>query len=242
MRHGIFSHRVLSERSCGQAEEAATTGPTCKRILVHAQRWTKEETMVETSSAAMPEQAQAAKDEAINQAGELKDTALEHVSAVTADAKEKATNVAHDVRRELETQGDTQAKRAASALHDVGSQLSDMANAGQPGPVTDVTRQLADKSRQVASRLEEGGIQAVGDDLRQFARRQPGLFLAAAGVAGFVVTRILRNAQSNGNPTGQTAAPSRGASSPTPVMSVPPVAPLGNGMPAGEPGMPETVR
>jgi len=195
--------------------------------------------MVETSSAGVPEQAQAAKDEAVNQASDLKDTALEHVGAVTADAKERAINVAHDVRRELETQGDAQAKRAASALHNVGSQLSDMANAGQPGPVSDVTRQLADKSRHVAGRLEEGGVQAVGDDLRQFARRQPGLFLAVAGVAGFVVTRILRNAQSNGNPAGQAASPF--ATTPS-AVSTPPVQQLGVGFPAGEPEFPETVR
>jgi len=195
--------------------------------------------MVETSSAAVPEQAQAAKDEAINQAGDLKDTAIEHVGAVTADAKEKATNVAHDVRRELETQGDAQAKRAASALHDVGSQLSDMANAGQPGPVSDMTRQLADKSRQVASRLEEGGVQAVGDDLRRFARRQPGLFLVAAGVAGFVVTRILRNAQSSGNLAGQATAPFTSA---PPAISSPPVQQLGGGVPVSGAEIPETVR
>jgi len=188
--------------------------------------------MVETSSNGVPDQAHAAKDEAIHQASDLKDTALEHVGAVTADAKAKATDVAHDVRRELSTQGDAQARRAASALHDVGSQLSDMANAGQPGPVSDVTRQLADKSRQVASRLEEGGIEAVGDDLRRFARRQPGLFLAAAGVAGFVVTRMLRNAQSNGLPTQQPTMP---------AMSTPPVQ-MGVGMPAGQPALPETLR
>jgi hypothetical protein len=192
--------------------------------------------MVESSANGVPGQAQAAKDEAINQAGDLKDTALEHVGAVTADAKEKATNVAHDVRRELETQGNTQAKRAASALHDVGAQLSDMANAGQPGPVSDVTRQLADKSRQVASRLEEGGVQGVGDDLRRFARRQPGLFLAAAGVAGFVVTRVLRNVQGSDTQTNgfETRQPSA-----TP-LSAPPVQ-LGAAMPA-EPALPETIR
>jgi hypothetical protein len=190
--------------------------------------------MVETSSTGVPEQAQAAKDEAINQASDLKDTALEHVGAVTADAKEKASNVAHDVRRELETQGDAQAKRAASALHDVGAQLSDMANAGQPGPVSEVTRQLADKSRQVASRLEQDGVQGVGDDLRRFARRQPGLFLAAAGVAGFVVTRILRNAQGSGLPSQQPSGPSMGAAPPAPRLDV--------GMPAGQPALPETIR
>jgi hypothetical protein len=194
--------------------------------------------MVETSSSGVPDQAQAAKDEAIHQAGDLKDTALEHVGAVTADAKAKATDVAHDVRRELETQGDTQAKRAASALHDVGSQLSDMANAAQPGPVTDVTRQLADKSRQVASRLEAGGIEGVGDDLRRFARRQPGLFLAAAGVAGFVVTRMLRNAQST------QSTQSDGLPTQQPRMSTTsaPSVPMDAGVPAGQPALPVTLR
>ena len=125
---------------------------------------------------------------------------------------------AHDVRRELESQGDVQAKRVASTLHDVGSQLDDMAASGQSGPVTDVTRQLADKTRQVASRLEEGGVQGVGDDLRRFARRQPGLFLAAAGVAGFVVTRVLRNASLSQT---RCASPT-GAASPD-IATLPPM-------------------
>ena len=146
--------------------------------------------MVETSSSGVPEQAHAAKDEAINQAGVLKETAVEHVGTLTSDAKDRASDVARDVRRELESQGDSQAKRAASMLHDVGTQLTDMASGAEPGPVQQVTRQLADKSRQVATRLDEDGVQGVGDDLRRFARRQPGLFLAAAGLAGFVVTRV----------------------------------------------------
>jgi len=189
--------------------------------------------MVETSSTGVPEQAHAAKDEAINQASDLKDTALEHVGAVTDDAKEQATNVARDVRRELETQGDVQAKRAASMLHDVGSQLSDMASAGQPGPVAEVTRQLGDKSRQVASRLEEGGVQGVGDDLRQFARRQPGLFLAAAGVAGFLVTRMLRNAQGTGLPSGTPDVHPGAAQS---------LQQSNGGVPGALPTLPETYR
>ena len=57
------------------------------------------------------------KDQAVDQAHELKDTAVEHVGAVTQEAKEKASNVAHDVRRELETQGESQAQRLAIALH-----------------------------------------------------------------------------------------------------------------------------
>jgi hypothetical protein len=177
--------------------------------------------MVDEATGGVPEQAQAVKDEAMSQATDLKDTALEHVGGLAQEAKTKAGDVVGDMRRELETQGDAQAKRAAAVLHDVGSQLHDMAAAGQPGPVADVTRQLADKSRQVASRIEEGGVQAVGDDLRQFARRQPGLFLAAAGVAGFVVTRVLRNAHT----ASTTGLPS--------MQSPPPRARVPNGMASG---------
>jgi len=187
--------------------------------------------MVEASSNAVPAQAQATKDEALAQAGDLKNTALEHVGALTEDAKNKATNVAHDVRRELETQGDAQAKRAASALRSVGSQLHDMADSGQSGTVTDVTRQLADKSRQVASRLEEGGVQGASEDLRRFARRQPGVFLAAAGLAGFVVTRALRSAQGNTGPTSQSTAPFTSTQPTSPEI----------GLATGAPAVPEML-
>jgi len=140
----------------------------------------------------------ATKEEAVDRAHDLSSSTAEHAAAVKNDAKDKAVSVAKDVRKELATQGDVQAKRVASALHDMGGQLQSMAESGEPGTVTDVTRQVADKSRQLASRLEDGGVEGVSDDLRRFARRQPGVFLAVAGVAGFVVTRLLRNASQLG--------------------------------------------
>jgi hypothetical protein len=172
-------------------------------------------------------QVQAAKDEATDRAHDLTAATAEHVGAVKDDAKQKAVDVAHQVRRELETQGDAQAKRVASTLQDVGGQLRGMADGGgDDGAVAEATRKLAEKSQQVAQRLEEGGMSGVGDDLRDFARRQPGLFLAAAGVAGFVVTRVLRNAsQPNGAPSSQAVA-----ASPT---SVPGAVPLGATTPQG---------
>ena len=133
------------------------------------------------------------KDQALDQAHELKDTSVEHVSAVTQEAKEKAINVGHDVRRELENQGDTQARRLATTLRDTGRQLHDMADGAEPGPLGQATRQLAGGTDRLAGRLEEGGIHGVADDLRGFAQRQPAIFLLAAGAAGFVVTRMLRS-------------------------------------------------
>jgi hypothetical protein len=151
---------------------------------------------------------QATKEEAVDRAHDLSSSTAKHAAAVKNEAKDKAVTVARDVRQELETQGDVQAKRVASALHDVGGQLQSMAESGQPGAVTDLTRQVADKSRQFASRLEDGGVEGVSDDLRHFARRQPGVFLAAAGVAGFVVTRLLRNASQLGTDSAPSSEPS----------------------------------
>ena len=162
--------------------------------------------MADATGSETGSQVQAAKDEAAARVQDLTATTAEHVGAVKDDAKEKALDVAYQVRRELETQGDAQAKRVASTLHDVGGQLRGMADGGgDDGTVTEVTRKLADKSQQVAKRLEDGGMSGVGDDLRDFARRQPGLFLAAAGVAGFVVTadaaqRVQPNGASSSQP------------------------------------------
>jgi len=177
-------------------------------------------------------QAQVAKDEAVDRVHDLTATTAEHAGAVKEEAKGKALNVVHDVRHELESQGNVQAKRAASTLRDVGSQLHEMAGGAQPGAVTDVTRQLAEKSTRFASRLDEAGVQGVGEDLRRFARRQPGLFLAAAGLAGFVVTRMLRNAPHDQDvaptPPGSGFAPSGPptASSGAPIGATPPTGTL----------------
>jgi hypothetical protein len=144
------------------------------------------------------------KDQAVEQAHELKDTSVEHVGAVAQEAKAKAMNVGHDVRRELENQGDTQARRLGTTLRDTGRQLRDMAEGAEPGPLGQATRQLAGGTDRLAGRLEEDGIHGVAEDLRAFAQRQPVMFLLAAGAAGFVVTRILRNA---GASPGTSSAP-----------------------------------
>jgi hypothetical protein len=167
----------------------------------------KEEIMTQSGENSSPGTSVA---DAKEQAAELKDTSVEHVGAVAQEAKEKAINVGHDVRRELESQGNTQARRLATTLRDTGRQLNDMADGAEPGPVGQVTRQLAGGADRLAGRLQEGGIHGVGEDLRGFAQRQPVVFLLAAGAAGFVVTRMLRSAgaSSGANSTSAPAGPS----------------------------------
>ena len=148
------------------------------------------------------------RDQAVDQAHELKDTSVEHVSAMAQEAKDKAFNVGHDVRRELENQGDTQARRLATTLRDTGRQLHDMADGAEAGPLGQATRQLAGGTDRLAGRLEADGIHGVAEDLRAFAQRQPVVFLLAAGAAGFVVTRLLRSTAASSGAS-STAAPAR---------------------------------
>jgi hypothetical protein len=155
-------------------------------------------------------------EEASTQASDLKDSAKDHAGAVVDEAREQARNVLSDARRELEQQADQQARRAGDGLRAASSQLRAMADGGQPGAVTDVTRQVAGTLDRVSTRISEGGFRAVSDDLRGFARRQPGVFLLGAGVAGFLVARAVRAAGSSAVRESVT-----GAITPTPASPIP---------------------
>jgi chaperonin GroEL (HSP60 family) len=136
--------------------------------------------------------------EATERASELKDTAAEHVGAVASEAKEQARNVMDQTRSEVTRQLDEQGRRMGQSVRQASDQLRSMAGNAEPGVVSDITRQLGDGLANVANTVEEGGVQGVAEQLRDLARRQPGLFLAGAGIAGFVVARLLRSGAMSG--------------------------------------------
>jgi hypothetical protein len=144
----------------------------------------------------------AVREEAAREAATVKDRALEETGAVVGEAKRQAGHVADEARQELRRQGDEQAHRLAGGLHDTGRQLHAMADAGD-GLVADLARQASDRVEHLATTLDQRGLDGVAQDVRGFARRRPGLFLAAAGAAGFAVARAIRyQRQSDGNGSG----------------------------------------
>jgi hypothetical protein len=63
------------------------------------------------------------------------------------------------------------------------------ADAGQLGGyLEDARGQIG----QLASRIEQGGLDGLLNDVSRFARRRPGVFLAAAAGAGFLIGRLVR--------------------------------------------------
>ncbi|HEY3723294.1 MAG TPA: hypothetical protein VGN59_08020 [Acidimicrobiia bacterium] len=173
------------------------------------------------------------KDAAGAQAGQLKDAATEHAGELVGEMKEQARQVTDDARDEIQRQLDQQGRRLGESLGGASRQLHSMAEAGEPGLVQDLTGQLADRLGRVADTVDRGGVQAVAEDLRRFARRQPGVFLVGAIAVGFVGARLLRagaSSRSDGDRSGGTLSGATGAAA-RPVNpasgSVPAAAPTG---------------
>ena len=122
--------------------------------------------------------------------------AAQQAAQVTREATDQAREVLQRTQGELREQAASQTQRAAAGLRDLGQQFSGLADGqSEGGFAADATRQLGDGVTGFAQRLEERGFDGTVEDLRQFAARRPGLFLAGAAAAGFVAVRLGRGLQ-----------------------------------------------
>ena len=120
--------------------------------------------------------------------------AATQAKVVEGEAKRQVGNVVDQTRHELTQQADQRTRQAAGGLRTLSDQVAALAD-GRPGDAGPLAGYLDDARARVstiADRLDEGGPQGLLDDVTDFARRRPVVFLAAAGVAGFVVGRLAR--------------------------------------------------
>jgi hypothetical protein len=114
-------------------------------------------------------------------------------SAVVGQTKEQVHQFVGQARNELGSQIETSGRQAVDRLHVVGQQLEALAG-GRPdeaGPLIGYVQEGQARVDALAERLQQGGLQGVAEDLATFARRRPGTFLVAAGLAGLVVGRLV---------------------------------------------------
>jgi hypothetical protein len=149
-----------------------------------------------------------------DQAQQVAEVARDKTGEVVGEAKQHARSVLDDVRVEARRRADEQTGRAVGALHDVSRQLRTMSEHGEEGSLTDLARQAAQKTDEFASHLEAGGVDRVMQDVRSYAQRRPGMFLLAAGAAGFLVGRLVRSASST-----SSSSPSTSTSTSLPTWS-----------------------
>ena len=144
-------------------------------------------------------------DVAREQASRVADTAAQSGQHVASVAKDEALGVAQEAKYQakdlfrqaqsgLRDQAAQQQDRVASGLRSVGDELSQMASSSESqGTASDLVRQAADRAHSVASWLEQRDPGSLLGELKSYARRSPGTFIAIAAVAGVVAGRLTRS-------------------------------------------------
>jgi hypothetical protein len=131
-----------------------------------------------------------AKESAKDVAGTAKDEA----GKVATTAKRQAKDLYDETRSQLTEQAGTQQKKVASGLHSLSDELRDMSDASSgSGVAADLVSQAATRAGSVATWLEDRDPGSLLTEVKDFARRKPGTFIAVAAVAGIVAGRLTRS-------------------------------------------------
>jgi hypothetical protein len=146
------------------------------------------------------DQAKEVAGQAVERAQEVAGHATDQAKAVVRDARQQVRGLVDRTRQNIDQEAGVRSRQAAGSLRSFADQLGALADGSVSGAgeLGDYARQAGERISRLAERLEDGP-NAVLDDVRRFARRQPGLFLAAAGAAGFVAGRLLRAGRDGAN-------------------------------------------
>jgi len=141
-----------------------------------------------------------AKDQAVQVAGTAKEagaqvagTVQEQAGQVTAEAGKQAKQLLSEAQSQVSEQAAATQQRVSEGLRSLADELAGMAKGSeQNGPATDLAQQAADRARQAASWLADRDPGSVLNEVRSFARRKPGAYLAIALGAGVLAGRLTR--------------------------------------------------
>lgn len=173
------------------------------------------------------ERAQQVAGTAKEEGAHVADTARSEAQQVAGEAKEKAADLLAEAKTQIGEQSKTQLDALVSKLDELRHEVDSMVE-GNPmqGMVTDLARQLSDKTRSLSSHLRDRDPKDLVEDVRGFARQRPGTFLIGAVTAGVLAGRLTRGAKqahdadqgsgTTSNGTGTSSSSASGASVPTP--------------------------
>jgi hypothetical protein len=148
-------------------------------------------------STTTPQRSGETKDEVADKARHVADdvgaSARTAAGEVAEDAKRHSLQVVDDARIQVRSQAESQTHRASEFTRELAHELESMAEHGESGHLTSLARDGAHRLERLSDRLDERGLEGALDDVRAFARRRPGMFLAGCFGAGFVLGRLVHN-------------------------------------------------
>lgn len=146
---------------------------------------------------AAKEEAKNVKDTTAQATQQVAETAKQQAGQVAGDVKQQAQQLATQTKSELSDQATSQRDRAADTLRSLSGEFRTMADSSeQSGLGTQLARQGADLTEQMADFLAQRDPSQLLDEVRDLARRRPGGFLMGAALAGAVVGRLGRGVMS----------------------------------------------
>ncbi|GMA39976.1 hypothetical protein [Mobilicoccus caccae] len=125
------------------------------------------------------------------------DTARTEASHLADEAKGQAQDLFHQVRTEAASQVSAQQQRLAGGLRSLSDELDKMANGADSGTASGLVSQAAGQVDQVAGWLDGRDPGDLLQEVRRYARRNPGTFLAGAALLGLIGGRLTRGLQSD---------------------------------------------
>lgn len=130
---------------------------------------------------------------------------------VAAETKMQAKDLLKDARSQLTEQAGEQQVRVATGLRSISGELDQMVSASETdGMATDLVRQAASRAEHAATWLDDRDPGSLLEEVRSFARRKPGTFIALAAVAGVLAGRLTRSVSAEA--AGPAQAPDTAAS------------------------------
>lgn len=141
-------------------------------------------------------------------------------TAAADQVQEKATSLGDQIRQQANDQVATQMDRAASGLEMVAGLLR---QAGQQVGEQDQTafagsiNGMADRVEQWSESLKNQDASQLADETKQFARREPALFVGGALALGFLGVRFFKSSPEQQHTDGDQSASGESALPPAPM-------------------------
>jgi hypothetical protein len=158
-------------------------------------------------------QAQEAASTASSEGKRMAGVAGDEAQKIVGETKRQVQALMDEARSGLQDQSRTQRDRLVETLGTLGTDLDRMAEQADTGLASELVRNAAQRVRSVTGQLEGREPAELLDDVRDFARRRPGLFLLGALAAGVVAGRVARGAQRAKSPSNDASVDSSADSS-----------------------------
>jgi vacuolar-type H+-ATPase subunit H len=166
------------------------------------------------------------------EAGRVVETAKTEAASVAREAKSQVKDLYSQTQRELKEQAAHQQQRVAEGLRAVGDELGSMAQKSEtPGVAADLVSQVSSRLSGAATWIGDRDPGSLLSEVKSYARRKPGVFIAVAALAGLAAGRLTRAlaeqaADEKESATGSSVPGYTGTPGTIGATTVPPVPPI----------------